>query len=320
MSRRVSAITLALLLLAGCHSPSPSPPTPSDAPASSAQAPATLAQARRGFATALTQRTSAQRPAPTPPAGIFTTIRYPSPAGNLVGYLTPDPGDGQRHPAIIWITGGDNNTIGDVWSEAAPDNDQTAAAYRKAGIVMLFPSQRGGNDHAGPKEGFLGEVDDVIAAAEFLAAQPWVDPARIYLGGHSTGGTLALLTAETTDRFRAVFAFGPVADIVEYGARHVPADLGQARERALRSPLYWLDSIRSPTFVIEGEEGNRDALDQMTARNRNLNNRFLLVKGTDHFATLAPINALIAQKILADTGARSTLTLSQAEVAAPFAR
>ena len=31
----------------------------------------------------------------------------------------------------------------------------------------------------------------------FLAKQDYVDPKRIYLGGHSTGGTLALLTAET---------------------------------------------------------------------------------------------------------------------------
>lgn len=46
-----------------------------------------------------------------------------------------------------------------------------------------------------------------------LAHQPYVDPNRIYLGGHSTGGTLALMTAEASDRFRAVFAFGPVSDV-----------------------------------------------------------------------------------------------------------
>ena len=41
---------------------------------------------------------------------------------------------------------------------------------------MMFPSLRGGNDNPGAKEGFLGEVDDVIAAADFLAKQPYVDP------------------------------------------------------------------------------------------------------------------------------------------------
>lgn len=55
---------------------------------------------------------------------------------------------------------------------------------------MMFPSLRGGNDNPGVKEGFLAEVDDVLAAADFLGKQNYVDPGRIYLGGHSTGGTL----------------------------------------------------------------------------------------------------------------------------------
>ena len=70
------------------------------------------------------------------------------------------------------------------------------AAYRRAGIVMMYPSLRGGNDNPGRREGFLGEVDDILAAAEYLARESYVDPGRIYLGGHSTGGTLAMLAAE----------------------------------------------------------------------------------------------------------------------------
>jgi hypothetical protein len=40
---------------------------------------------------------------------------------------------------------------------------------------MMFPSLRGGNDNPGAREGFYGEVDDVVAASEFLARQPYVD-------------------------------------------------------------------------------------------------------------------------------------------------
>src|SRR5436305_720847 len=133
--------------------------------------------------------------------------------GPTAAYLSPDPRDGKKHPAIIWITGGDCNSIGDVWTPEPRDNDQTAAAYRKAGILMMFPSLRGGNVNPGVREGFLGEVDDVLAAADFLAQQTYVEPGRIYLGGHSTGGTLVLLVAECSDRFRAVFSFGPVSDV-----------------------------------------------------------------------------------------------------------
>ena len=110
-------------------------------------------------------------------------MTYPAPSGNLAAYLSPDPGDGRKHPAIIWITGGDCNSIGDVWTPAPLDNDQTAAAYREAGIIMFFPSLRGGNNNPGVKEGFLGEVNDVLAALKYLKNQSYVDANRIYLGG-----------------------------------------------------------------------------------------------------------------------------------------
>jgi dipeptidyl aminopeptidase/acylaminoacyl peptidase len=63
---------------------------------------------------------------------------------------------------------------------------------------------RGGNDNPGRREGFLGEVDDVLAAADHLSKLPHIDPTQIYLGGHSTGGTLALLVAECSNTSIAI--------------------------------------------------------------------------------------------------------------------
>ena len=91
-------------------------------------------------------------------------MKYEAGPGMLAAYLTPDPGDQRTHPAIVWITGGETQTIGDVWSTAELFNDQTAQQYRDAGIVMMYPSQRGGNDNPGHREGFYGEVDDILAA------------------------------------------------------------------------------------------------------------------------------------------------------------
>ena len=110
----------------------------------------------------------------------------------------------------------------------------------------MFPSLRGGNDNPGQNEGFFGEVDDVIAAAAFLSRQDYVDPKRIYLGGHSTGGTLVMLVAEYSDRFRAVFSFGPADDVRGYGGQFVPANLSDPKDYELRSPGRWLSSVRSP--------------------------------------------------------------------------
>ena len=110
---------------------------------SSPAVPSLLSQARAGFTTHLTVDANARTAAPTPPATSgLNTVEYPSAVGNLVAYLTSAPNDGRKHPAIIWITGGDNNTIDDVWTPQPADNDQTAAAYRKAGIVTMYPSQR----------------------------------------------------------------------------------------------------------------------------------------------------------------------------------
>jgi dipeptidyl aminopeptidase/acylaminoacyl peptidase len=305
-----------LLVLAGCKREQGHPQAEplSEPPAHS------LATARQRFQTKLVRRESAKEPVPEPPANLFRIVRYDASFGKMAAYVTPDPNDGKKRPAIIWITGGDCNTIGDVWTDAPPNNDQTAGAFRKAGIVMMFPSLRGGNDNPGIKESFLGEVDDVLAAADFLAKQNHVDPTRIYLGGHSTGGTLALLVAECSDQFRAVFAFGPVDNIAGYGAEFLPFDTSNPRELELRSPGPWLASIRTPTFVIEGTaQGNIDSLHRMAQLSTHPKAHFLAVRDADHFNILAPSNRLIAEKILRDDGPTCNLTLTTEELRQRFA-
>jgi pimeloyl-ACP methyl ester carboxylesterase len=280
-----------------------------------------LKEARKGFQTKVVRLQTAKEPVPQPPPKVFRTVRYDAPAGKLAAYLSPDPKDGKKHPAIIWITGGDCNSIGDVWGNAPPSNDQTAAAFRKAGIVMMFPSLRGGNDNPGVKEGFFGEVDDVLAAADFLAKQNYVDPGRIYLGGHSTGGTLVLLVSECCDRFRAIFSFGPAHDVRGYGPEYLPFDTSNPRERELRSPGRWLASINNPTFVFEGTvQANIDSLQSMARSSTNPKAHFLAVRGANHFSVLAPTNRLIAERILRDDGPVCNLTFAEEELSKRFAK
>jgi acetyl esterase/lipase len=302
------------------ETPGPTPRTVDAGPARPDATPAksaTLAEARIGFQTKLVPGKNDKEPVDPPPAGVFNLVKYEAPAGKLQAYLTPDPKDGKKHPAVVWITGGDCNSIGDVWSAQPANNDQTASAYRKAGIVMMFPSLRGGNENPGQKEGFFGEVDDVLAAADFLAKQPYVDPARIFLGGHSTGGTLVMLVAECSDRFRAVFSFGPAHDVTGYGPQSgfLPFDLSNPKETRLRSPGYWLDSIQSPVFVFEGtNEGNLDSLRAMAKASKNPKVQFFAIRGATHFSILAPVNRLIAQKVLKDEGPQSNLAFTEDEL------
>lgn len=280
-----------------------------------------LAVARKGFVTKLIKNESGNEAPETPPPGVFDLIRYPSPAGELAAYVSPDPKDGKKHPIVIWLTGGFGNSISSlVWEKSLPvENDQSASAYRKAGIPMMYPSLRGGNDNPGFKEGLFGEVDDVLAAAEYAAALPWVDPSRIYLGGHSTGGTLALLACQASprkDRFRAVFAFGPADEVALYGQENLPFSVRNRKEGELRAPIRYLDTIPCPTWVLEGEKGNTDSLAAMHARSRNPLVSFLTVVGSDHFALLHPANAVLAEKIKEDTAPTFNLTLTEDEIRA----
>jgi len=282
---RILVLTLALLVV-GCDA---GPDTTST----------TLSEARSGFHTKIVKSGESAGAPDSPPRRVFELIHYKSPVGPLAAYVTPDPGDGKKHPAIVWITGGDNNSIGDVWSRSSRRNDQSACAFRKAGIVMMFPSQRGGNDNPGRREGFLGEADDILAATDHLATLPYVDPDQIYLGGHSTGGTMVMLVGALSDRYRAVFSLGPVAKAGDYGGDFVYCDVDEEEEITLRSPIYWLHCVKSPMYVFEGAEGgNWDVIEDMADKNSNPKIQFFAIPGHDHFSVIAPLTEMLADQIV----------------------
>jgi len=284
--------------------------------------PASFAEARQSFRTHLIRRESDSDPVPEPPPQLFRIVHYDAPPGKLAAYLTPDPHDGKKHPAIIWIFGGFGNGIGETaWEDADPDNDQSARAFREAGIVMMFPSLRGGHDKIGFKEVCLGEVDDVLAAAEYLGRQDFVDPKRIYLGGHSTGGTLVLLAAASSDRFRSVFSFGPAHTVAGYGADNLPFDTSSQQELEMRAPVRWLQSIQCPVFVFEGtEQGNLGSVQIMARLSTNPLVHFHLLQGANHFSILAPVTRLAAKKILRDGGSAPTIGITEQELQEAFSR
>ena len=314
--RLIPWISLALMAIVGCNREGTQQQAKGPAIGPAVQnAGVSLAEARRGFQTKIVRKEKTGEPVPEPPKGIFDLVHYESPVGKLAAYLTPDPKDGKKRPAIVWITGGDCNSIDPVWEDAPSENDQTASAYRKAGIVMMFPSLRGGNDNPGTKEGFFGEVDDVLAAADFLAKQEYVDPKRIYLGGHSTGGTLVLLVSECSDRFRAVFSFGPVEDVGGYGDEYCPFDTSIRKELQLRAPIAWLHCIQSPTFVFEGtQQGNLRSMQMMSGSSKNPAAHFHAVRRGNHFNILAPVNRLLAVKVLGDDGPACNITFADDEL------
>lgn len=267
------------------------------------------------FTTTLDREEHDDDPIPEPPEGLFDLVYYPSKAGDLAAYVSCDPDDGEKHPLIIWVVGGWGNGIDDFpFTYPEWDNDQTGSAFWQNGILTMYPSFRGGNGNPGYYETLFGEVDDIVSAYEYAASLPYVDPQRIYLGGHSTGGTRALLAAEYTDQFRAVFCFGAVDEIKYHNNSQFTFDTGNKDEYIMRSPVYWLNDIGSPVFLIEGREGNSENLERMERSCQNDMLHCFVVENADHFSVLAPATGVVAQKILTDTGAEADIEITQGEL------
>jgi dipeptidyl aminopeptidase/acylaminoacyl peptidase len=298
---RVAPLLLALLTLTACQPPKR----------------LTLAEARRGYVTQLSRLEKTNEPVVAPPPAQFALVEYDSKVGRLPAYVSKVPNTGKRSPAIIWLTGGFSNSIGEIsWAELPAGNDQSASTFWKAGIVTMYPSLRGGNQNPGYIETLYGEVDDVIAAARYLKTLPHIDPDRVYLGGHSTGGTLALLVAETAPAglFRAVCALGPVEDPAGYGAEALTYDPFKARENKLRAPIHWLHSLATTTFVFEGTgDGNISSLRALDRAKGGAPLTCFALQGGDHFSIIRPLSVFLSRKILASPD--GAIVITPAEVA-----
>jgi dipeptidyl-peptidase-4 len=77
-----------------------------------------------------------------------------------------------------------------------------------------------------------GEAADLVDAATWLKAQPWVDPGRVGIWGWSYGGymTLNLMTRSTA--FKAGIAVAPVTDWRYYDSKWAEAFLGLPEQNA----------------------------------------------------------------------------------------
>lgn len=257
-------------------------------------------------------------PAEFPDGKVFELIRYRSPGGEMAAYLTPDPKDGKKHPAIVWAHGGFGGIGSYFWEPAGKRNDQSARAFREKGIVMMCPSWRGENDNPGRFELFYNELWDFISAIEHVKRLPYVDPQRVYIGGHSTGGTMTLLAAVSSDRFRAAFSFGGMIDGVQTlgdgeGYGNTPYDPNSKLDHRLRSPMRYASFIRRPTFYFEGGEYyDEGSAGLMKLRAMKHFESFHLPG--DHFDILRPITQLVAEKIVQDTGAQCNIRFNEAEL------
>jgi dienelactone hydrolase len=207
------------------------------------------ADARRGFQTKLLHQGPAPQPwdNEAPPPGV-QEIEYVSGNLHLKAWVDKPAAKKPLKPAVLFLHGGFAFSEAD-WDQAQP--------FRNAGFVTMLPMLRGENGLPGFYSMFYNEVDDVLAAAEVLAKVPCVDPKRIFIAGHSVGGTMTLLAAMTTNRFRAAASFSGSPDQVAWSRPQpelVPFNAKDPREMQMRSPLAYPRSFKCPVRMYYGAD------------------------------------------------------------------
>ncbi|MDM9626762.1 alpha/beta fold hydrolase [Rhizobium sp. S152] len=154
----------------------------------------------------------------------------------------------KSRPGVLFLHGGNAMGIGH-WRLMAP--------YVDAGFVVLMPSLRGENGQPGNFSGFYDEVDDVLSAADRLAHLPGVDPNRLFIAGHSIGGTLTMLASMSTHKFRAAAPISGNPDSFRFFNRY-PQDIrfddSNPHEFEVRTALCYAQSFKCPVRIVHGTE------------------------------------------------------------------
>ncbi len=174
----------------------------------------------------------------------------------------PDFDPKRKYPLIINIHGGPHAAYGHTFVHEM----QWMAAK---GYVVVYPNPRGSSTF-GQEFGniiqfrFPGDdYKDLMATVDGVIARGYIDPNRLGVTGGSGGGILTNWIITQTNRFAAAVAQRSIADWATFWYtadftlfqqswfRKPPWE--DPQEYALRSPMTYVDRIKTPLMLIEGE-------------------------------------------------------------------
>jgi dipeptidyl aminopeptidase/acylaminoacyl peptidase len=198
--------------------------------------------------------------------GTTEEISFKSKDGTLIGGFVVKPPNyqpGRRYPTILRIHGGPvlqfQNQFDDQWQ-----------AFAARGYVVVAANPRGSS---GRGEKFSSaiyadwgnkDVQDVLAAVDYVVAQGIADPARLGVGGWSYGGMLTNYVIASDTRFKAATSGASISNILAgYGTDQYIHDydneLGQPSKNLktwlrLSYPYLHADRIVTPTLFLCGDK------------------------------------------------------------------
>ena len=172
--------------------------------------------------------------------------------------------DGERPPLLVLSHGGPTSAASSALS-------LDRAFWTSRGIAVVDVDYRGSTGYGRPYRDALqgqwgiADVDDCVAAAEFLVARGSVDPQRLAIAGGSAGGytTLAALTFRPEVFAAGISSYG-IADLElihvdghKFESRYDEGLIAPWTEEGRkvfreRSPIHFLDRIRAPMLLFQG--------------------------------------------------------------------
>ncbi len=164
-----------------------------------------------------------------------------------------------RYPVIIEVYGGPSvQRVLDNWTGSTFTQILTRAGY-----VVFQLDNRGsgfrGTAFQAPIYGRLGQIEvaDQTQGARWLAAQSFVDPARIGVWGWSYGGYMSLmLMFKAPELFRAGVAGAPVTDWTLYDTHYTERYLGRPQDNRdayeASSVFPYADKLAGKLLIMHG--------------------------------------------------------------------
>ncbi len=171
----------------------------------------------------------------------------------------------KRHPMVLYVYGGPHSQLtADRWGGSI---HQTYRLFADMGIGVFLVDNRGtwGRGHAFETviHRRLGEyeLNDQLAAARWLEAQPWVDPDRIAVYGGSYGGYMALLLMlKAPESFRAGIAYAPVTDWALYDTIYTERYMDSPTDNPVgyrdSAPLTFATKLKGSLLLAHGTMDN----------------------------------------------------------------
>ncbi len=209
----------------------------------------------------------------TPPANA-QEVYYQSGNLRLKAWLSSQNTIG-KSPAVVFLHGGFAFSSVD-WEDAYP--------FVESGFILMMPMLRGENGNPGNFEMFGGEVKDVIAAGKYLRSLPQVDPKRIFVIGHSVGGSLAIQTSQQKSPYKiavGISGYPKLNEFLSIYQKLVPFDINNEDELAIRNPIIHADETNIPLHLYAESDNSN-----MQLVNKNFNKQLMKLGKKSTYETI----------------------------------